>query len=282
MTLVEKGGFEMRFAKMHGIGNDFIVVDGFRQRITDPGALSARLCPRRFGIGADGLILALPSQAADARMRIFNSDGSEAEMCGNGLRCLGKFLYDGGLCQKPEMTIETLAGALRLEIEAPDGVARRVRADMGAPRFAPQEIPVDAAANALTLEAGGRALRVFCVGMGNPHAVTYDLYPEDEEFYRLGPLLEGHPVFPRRANVEFCRLNGDGSVSVRVWERGDGPTLGCGTGACAVVAAGVSQGLLGRKVEIRLPGGALDIEWAADGRLYMTGPAETVYTGEVE
>lgn len=272
----------MRFAKLHGLGNDFVMVDGFRQRVDDPGALAARLCPRRFGVGADGLILALPSERADARMRYFNADGGEAEMCGNGIRCLGKFLADEGLCAGPSLSIETLAGVLSLELGDTDGPARRVRVDMGAPTFDPADIPVDAPTNRLALEVDGRTINVFCVGMGNPHAVTFDLYPEDEAFARLGPLLERHPAFPRRANVEFCRVRPDGGADVRVWERGDGPTLACGTGACAVLAAGATLGLMPREAEIRLPGGPLDIRWMGDGHLLMTGPAETVYVGEID
>ncbi|MBR1822046.1 MAG: diaminopimelate epimerase, partial [Clostridia bacterium] len=231
----------MQFTKMHGIGNDFIIIDGFRQYVEAPHTLAKRLCDRHFGVGGDGLILAEPSDRADARMRIFNSDGSEPEMCGNGIRCLGKFLYDSGICRKERLTVDTLAGALTLDLEIENGFASRVTVDMGAPRFDPAEIPVAAASNVLALEVEGRALRFFCVSMGNPHAVTFDLYPEDAEFARLGALLERHPAFPRRANIEVCRLNGaDGAgsargVDVRVWERGDGPTLACGTGACAVL-----------------------------------------------
>ena len=266
---------------MYGIGNDFIIVDGFRQPLSDPAALARRLCARRFGVGADGLIVALPSAVADAKMRIFNSDGSEPEMCGNGIRCLGKFLFDHGICQNMPMTVETGAGVLALDGESENGRLARVTVDMGAPRFEPAEIPVAAGSNDIMLDAGGRALRFFCVSMGNPHAVTFDLYPDDEAFARLGALLERHPVFPRRANIEFCRVNADGGADVRVWERGAGPTLACGTGACAVLAAGASMGLLPRRAAIRLPGGTLDINWADDGRLFMTGAAETVFEGEL-
>ena len=267
---------------MHGIGNDFIILDGFRQPVNSPEALAVRLCDRHFGVGADGLILALPSRIADARMRILNRDGSEAEMCGNGLRCLGKYLFDAGICPKSPLRVETLAGVLSLEILAEGGLAREITVDMGAPRFEPEQIPVAGPSNALTLDVEGRRLRFFCVGMGNPHAVTFDLFPEDGEFARLGPLLECHPAFPRRANIEFCRLEGDDAVRVRVWERGDGPTLACGTGACAVLAAGASQGLLPRRAEVRLPGGSLNVRWDGGGHLFMAGPAETVFTGEIE
>lgn len=273
----------MRFTKMHGIGNDFIIIDGFRQYVDDPKVLALRLCRPHYGIGGDGILLVLPSKVADARMRVINRDGSEPEMCGNGIRCVGKYLYDSGLCRRERMSVETLAGVLALTIEAKDGLARSVTVDMGAPRFDPEEIPVAADSNALTLEVDGHKLRFFCVSMGNPHAVTYDLYPEEDAlFFRLGAALERHPAFPRRANIEFCRTDGMERVDVRVWERGDGPTLACGTGACAVVAAGASQGLLNRRATVRLPGGALDIEWRGDDHLYMTGPAETVFTGEVD
>ena len=277
----QKGGGPMRFTKMQGIGNDFIIIDGFHQSVPNPNALAARLCDRHYGVGADGMIIALPSPLADARMHYLNADGNDAEMCGNGIRCLGKYLYDSGLCRKSPMRVETGAGILSLEIEAECDVAKRITVDMGAPRFAPGEIPVDAPTNAVTLEAGGRRLGFLCVGMGNPHAVTFDLYPDEEEFRRLGPLLERHPAFPRRANIEFCRVTEDGA-EVLVWERGDGPTLACGTGACAVLAAGATLGLLPRRAAIRLPGGTLDIRWAEDGHLFMTGPAETVFTGEME
>jgi len=269
----------MQFTKMHGIGNDFIIIDGFRQPTPRPDALARRLCDRHTGIGADGLILALPSDAADARMRIFNADGSEPEMCGNGIRCLGKFLYDGGLCRNRTMTIETLAGVMTLALEVEGDRAKRLTVDMGAPVFDPAKIPVNAESNEITLEVEGRTLRFFCVSMGNPHAVTFDLYPEGDEFTRLGALLERHSAFPRRANIEFCRVNESGGADVRVWERGAGPTLACGTGACAVLAAGASRGLLPREADIRLPGGTLRVRWDEGGRLYMTGPAQVSFTG---
>ena len=268
---------------MHGIGNDFIILDAFRQApegLKDPEGLAKKMCQRHFGVGADGLILALPSRVADARMRILNADGGEPEMCGNGIRCLGKFLYDTGLVRKSPMTIETLAGVLTLTLDAEDGTARAVTVDMGAPRLDPAQIPVDAPSNRVTLKLDGRPVEFFCVSMGNPHAVTFDLYPGDEAFHRLGAMLERHPLFPRRTNVEFCRLDPAGGVEVRVWERGDGPTLACGTGACAVAVAGASLGLTPRQIDVRLPGGTLGIRCAEDGHVFMTGPAETVYRGE--
>ena len=270
----------MRFSKLHGLGNDFIIMDAFRQAPEAPDRLAQRLCRRRFGVGADGLILALPSDVADARMRIFNADGSEPEMCGNGIRCLGKFLYDEGLVTKNPMTVETGAGVLTLALDVSDGEVRAVTVDMGTPCTIPERIPVAADGNRITVALEGQPVTFFCVSMGNPHAVTYDLYPEGERFRRLGAFMERHPLFPRRANIEFCRLNEAGGVDVRVWERGDGETLACGTGACAVTVAGATLGLIPRQVDVRLPGGVLNIRWAEDDHLFMTGPAETVYRGE--
>ena len=266
---------------MHGIGNDFIIIDAIRQAPKapfDPSAVAKKKCQRHYGVGADGLILALPSAVADARMRIFNADGGEPEMCGNGIRCLGRFLYDEGIVTKNPMTIETLAGVLTLKMETRNGQPM-VTVNMGAPRLQPADIPVLAPSNRVTLELDGAPVHFFCVSMGNPHAVTFDLYPGDDRFHRLGAYLENHPLFPRKANVEFCRVR-DGGVDVRVWERGDGETLACGTGACAVTVAGASLGLIPRSTEVRLPGGSLFIRWDEAGPVFMTGPAETVYRGE--
>ena len=271
----------MDFVKMHGIGNDFIILDGFRQDIRDPQMLARRLCDRHYGIGADGLILALPSDTADARMRIINSDGSEPEMCGNGIRCLGKFLYDFKIVPETDMTIETLAGVLSLHLTVENSAAAFVTVDMGIPRFEPAIIPMTGDGNTFTVDLDGQPVRFYCVSMGNPHAVTYDLYPEDERFYRFGAMMERHSRFPNRANIEFCRLNLKGGIDVRVWERGDGETLACGTGACAVVAAGVRQNLTAPESTVHLPGGDLMIRWAGDGHIFMTGPAETICRGEV-
>ena len=265
----------MRFVKMHGIGNDFVVVNGFEvTEIADPGELSRRMCDRHFGIGADGLIWMVPSDCADARMRIFNSDGSEPEMCGNGLRCAAQFMKDEGICTADEMTIETLAGVLRVTIDESG-----ITADMGEPCLTPEQIPVDAQTNRVTIDLEGLPAQFFCVSMGNPHAVTFDLYPDDAAFYRLGPMLEKHPLFPAKANIEFCRVR-EGGVDVRVWERGDGETLACGTGACATLTAAATLGLTGRDADIRLPGGTLHISWMENNHLFMRGPAETVFVGE--
>ena len=265
----------MRFTKMQGIGNDFVVVNGTAApRVADLGALSKRMCDRHFGVGADGLIWMVPSDCADVRMRIFNSDGTEPEMCGNGLRCAARFARDEGMVSGDVMTVETLAGVLTVAVNGGG-----VTADMGAPILDPARIPVAGDSNRIELETEAGMLRFFCVSMGNPHAVTFDLYPEDDSFYRLGPALERDPAFPAKANIEFCRIR-DGGVDVRVWERGDGETLACGTGACAVLTAAASQGLTSRERDVRLPGGTLRIRWDDGGHLFMTGPAEAVFTGD--
>jgi len=270
----------MRFTKMHGIGNDFIVIDAFRSQIDDPAALAKRLCKRRFGIGADGLILMCPSERADATMRIFNSDGSEPEMCGNGIRCAAKFLYDEGIVPKADMAVDTLAGVKYIHLEIENGKAKAASVDMGEPCFDPEHIPVAAPSNQIIVELDGKPVSFFCVSMGNPHAVTFDIFPDDESFRRLGAIMERHPLFPARANIEFCRVEDAQNIRVKVWERGDGPTLACGTGSCAVLAAAVRLGLAERQANIHLPGGTLQDAWLDDNHIRMTGPAETVCTGE--
>lgn len=265
----------MKFTKMHGIGNDFVVIDGFKYTdIPNPGALSEKMCDRHFGVGADGLIWMVPSDCADARMRIFNTDGSEPEMCGNGLRCAAQFLRDEGIVDKDVMTIETLAGVLTVTLDD-----RGITADMGEPILEPARIPVYSDSNRIILNVDGMKLNFFCVSMGNPHAVTFDIFPEDDSFYRLGPALENHSAFPAKANIEFCRIR-DGGIDVRVWERGDGETLACGTGACATLTAAATLGLTPRSAPVRLPGGVLRIQWLPNNHLLMTGPAETTFAGE--
>ena len=272
----------MQFWKMHGIGNDFIVIDAINNKIENPSALAKRICKRRFGVGADGLILMEKSDIADARMRIFNSDGSEPEMCGNGIRCAAKFLYDSGLCKKEKLAIDTLAGIKYISLTIEGGKAVAASVDMGAPEFDPAKIPVAADSNRISAELDGREVSFFCVSMGNPHAVTFDLYPDEADFLRLGRMMERHPLFPARANIEFCRIEDRENIHVKVWERGDGPTLACGTGSCAVLTAAVTMALAERTANIHLPGGVLRDEWLESGRIIMNGPAETVCTGEIE
>lgn len=271
---------------MHGLGNDFVVVDGHAEPV-DPeyyATLAVATCDRHFGIGADGLILVLPSARADFRMRIFNADGSEAEMCGNGIRCFAKYVYDAGLTRAASLTVETARALNPLQLHVRDGDVASVRVDMGAPRFLRRDIPMagppDAEAIDEPLEVEGERLAVTGVAIGNPNCVVFvdDVVrcPVD----RLGPRLEHHPAFPRRTNVEFIQVLNREELRMRVWERGVGPTLACGSGACASVAAAVRTGRADRRVTVQLDGGPLRIEWAEDERLYMSGPATTVFEGE--
>ncbi len=275
----------MQFTKMQGAGNDYVYVDCFRQPMPhDPAGLSRTVSDRHFGIGGDGLILICPSDKADARMRMFNADGSEGEMCGNGIRCVAKYLHDHGLVRKPTLTVETGRGVLTLEAEVSAGVVRRVRVDMGEPileaRHIPTTLPGDPPLE-VSLGVGGQTLRVSCVSMGNPHCITFVDAVTDAHVLGLGPQVEGHPAFPRRVNAEFVRVNRPDDVTVRVWERGSGETLACGTGACAVTVAGVLTGRTGRRVTAHLPGGDLLLYWSeTDNHVYMTGPAAEVFSGE--
>ncbi|MFO0951791.1 MAG: diaminopimelate epimerase [Isosphaeraceae bacterium] len=275
----------MKFTKMHGIGNDYVYVNTFDQKPpADPAKLAVAVSDRHFGVGSDGLILIGPSEVADARMRMFNADGSESEMCGNGVRCVAKYIHDHGIATKPRVKVETGRGVLTLEIEAVDGKAARVRVDMGAPILQASDIPTKLPGNPpvnVPVEVGGKTLAVTAVSMGNPHAVAYVDDAAAFPLETLGPLLEHHPSFPRRVNVHVVQVIGPGEVIMRTWERGSGITLACGTGACAVCVAGVLTGRSGRTILAHLPGGDLTLEWPADdGSVYMTGPASEVFQGE--
>jgi diaminopimelate epimerase len=275
----------MRFTKMHGAGNDYVYVDCFAHPMPhDPAGLSQRISDRHFGVGSDGLILICPSDQADARMRMFNADGSEAEMCGNGVRCVAKYLHDHGLVRKPRLTVETGRGVLTLDLEVHDGRVRQVTVDMGEPILdaarIPTTLPGDPPKDA-ALDVADRTLRVTCVSMGNPHCITYVDAVTDELVLGVGPKVERHPAFPRRTNAEFVRVNRPNDVTVRVWERGSGETLACGTGACAVAVAGVLTGHTQRRLTAHLPGGDLLLYWSEkDNHVYMTGPAVEVFHGE--
>ncbi len=280
----------MRFTKMHGIGNDYVYVDCVRTKPpADPAQLARAVSDRHFGIGADGLILICPSERADARMRMFNADGSEAEMCGNGLRCVAKFVHDHGIATKPRLAIETGRGVLTVDLDVKNGKAERVRVNMGEPILEAAKIPTTLPGNPpvnAKLVASGFDFEATCVSMGNPHAVVY----VGDEFFRtserdlvadLGPKIEHHEAFPRRVNAHFVKVHSPTEVTMRTWERGSGITLACGTGACAVCVAGVLTGRTGRKLLAHLPGGDLELEWSeADNCVYMTGPATEVFTGE--
>jgi diaminopimelate epimerase len=280
----------MRFTKMHGAGNDYIYVDCFRQPTPDhPAELARRVSDRHFGIGGDGLILICPSAVADARMQMFNADGSEAEMCGNGVRCLAKYVYEHGLSRKDTLQIETGAGLLTLELEVVEGRVGRVRVDMGEPILKPQEIPTTLPGNPLfegspvvnvDLNVGAERLQVTCVSMGNPHCVTFVDELTDRWVLGMGPQIEADPHFPNRVNAEFVRVISPAEVRMRVWERGTGETLACGSGACAACVAGVLAQRSGRKILAHLPGGDLELGWADDNHVYLTGPAVEVFSGE--
>ncbi len=279
----------IRFTKMHGLGNDYIYVDAFHDPVPDDPAEAARqMSDRHFGIGADGLILIEPSAAADARMRMFNADGSEAEMCGNGIRCVAKYLYDHGICRRPTLRIETGRGILALELEVAEGAVERVRVDMGKPVLDPAGIPTTLLGTSrpreaivdMPLEIAGRTLHVTCVSMGNPHCVAFVDELSDELVLGLGPRIETDPRFPRRVNVEFVKILAPDEVRLRVWERGSGETWACGTGASAVCVAGVLSGRTMRRVLVHLRGGDLELQWADDDHVYMTGPAVEVFSGE--
>jgi len=276
---------ELEFVKAHGLGNDFIIVDCLHDELgdTDLPALSIRLCDRHFGIGADGLVRILPSQTADYRMQIMNSDGSEAEMCGNAIRCFANYLVGRGMAGD-RMTIETPSGAKDVQVIRTGGQLG-FRVNVGAPSLDPEHIPVlgyNGPVISLPLEVGGRMFDVTCVSVGNPHCVIFLDSVDDIPLEHLGRAIETHPAFPKRTNVEFAQVLGRDKVRVRVWERGAGLTLACGTGACATVVAGNLNGLLDRTAAVHLPGGELDIEWAEDGDLYMTGPAQEVFTGTIK
>jgi diaminopimelate epimerase len=280
----------MRFTKMHGTGNDYVFVDCFQQPVPDdPLELARRVSHRHFGIGGDGLILICPSQLGDARMRMFNADGSEAEMCGNGVRCLAKYVYDHGLSRKETLKVETGAGLLTLDLEVVAGRVGRVRVDMGEPILEPEQIPTTLPGNPLfdgspvvdvDLSVGGDRLRVTCVSMGNPHCVTFVDEPTDRWVVEIGPRIERDPHFPNRVNAEFVQVISPAEVRMRVWERGSGETLACGTGACAVCVAGVLAQRSGRKILAHLPGGDLELHWADNNHVHITGPAVEVFSGE--
>ena len=274
------------FVKMHGCGNDYVYIDCRERTLERPEELARRISDRHFGVGSDGLILILPSKQADYRMRMFNSDGSESEMCGNGIRCFAKYLYDRGLVEGEEARIETGAGVLRVLIFPEGAKARRVRVNMGKPRLERAEIPMEGPPGRVIDEPlavdGYLTVRLTAVSMGNPHAV---IYVDDVAAYPVlvhGPMIEIHRAFPRRTNVEFVQLLSRGEVKMRVWERGAGETLACGTGASAVAVASVLNGKTDRKVLVHVLGGDLEIEWADDGCVYLTGPAEEVFEGKIE
>jgi diaminopimelate epimerase len=275
----------MRFVKMHGIGNDYVYVDCVRNPPPrHPAELSVKVSDRHFGIGSDGLILICPSERADVRMRMFNADGSESEMCGNGIRCVAKFAFDHGLTKNNPMKVETGRGVLTLHLDLKGGKVERVTVDMGEPILdadkIPTTLPGPRVLNHRYSGAGTEAV-LTCVSMGNPHAVIYCDDVSKVPLERVGPLLETAPIFPRRINVHFVQVRSPEEVTMRTWERGSGITLACGTGACSVAVAGVLTGRTGRNLLAHLPGGDLQLRWdEKDNHVYMTGPAVEVFSGE--
>jgi diaminopimelate epimerase len=270
---------------MHGAGNDYIYVDCICNPMPrDPAGLSRAVSNRHFGVGSDGLILICPSDKADVRMRMFNADGSEAEMCGNGVRCVAKYVYEHGLVRKPALRVETGRGVLALDLEVSGGSVRQVRVDMGEPILTAADIPTTLAGNPpvdVCLPLPDKQLHVTCVSMGNPHCVIFVDAITDALVLGVGPRVEQHAAFPRKTNVEIVRVNRPDDVTVRVWERGSGETLACGTGACAVAVAGVLTARTQRRLVVHLPGGDLQLLWSeSDNHVYMTGPAVEVFSGD--
>lgn len=274
----------MKFTKMHGIGNDYVYVNCFEEKVDDPSGLALLMSKRHFGVGSDGLILIGPHDQADFEMRIFNSDGSEADMCGNGIRCLGKYVYDRGLTDKTEITVSTMAGLKKLQLTVKNGKVSLVRVDMGEPCFRPERIPVSLPGESVLkypVNILGKEWQITCVSMGNPHAVIFVNDPFKVDLPVIGGMMEHYPIFPRRTNVEFVRVIRRDILEMRVWERGAGETLACGTGACASLAAAVRIGLADRNAHVKLSGGNLQLEWSEeDNHIYQTGPAAFVFDGE--
>ncbi len=274
----------MRFTKMHGAGNDYVYVNCFdEQPPADIAATAIAMSDRHKGIGADGLILICSSEQADARMRMFNADGSESEMCGNGIRCVAKYVYDHGICAQENLKIETGNGVLDLQLEVSGSIANRVRVNMGRPILKSSEIPTTLAGDPpvnVPLHVAGRDLMVTCVSMGNPHCITFIDELSDEWVHGVGPEIENHPAFPNRVNAEFIQVVSPSEINMRVWERGSGETQACGTGACASLVAGVLAGLTERRVLCHLLGGDLELEWSETDEVFMTGEAVEVFHGK--
>lgn len=277
----------MKFTKMQGIGNDFVMVNCIMNSLpeADLPAISRRFCDRKFGIGGDGLILVLPSKQADFRMRMFNPDGSEAEMCGNGIRCFAKYVFDRRLIAEPQVKVETLAGVKMLKLLTRGGKVEAVKVDMGQPRLLRSEIPMRGDDNNRVigepLKVDGRRFDITAVSMGNPHVMIFTDDIDNFAVERYGPQIENHRAFPQRTNVQFVQVCSNSEIVLRTWERGAGVTLACGTGACAAAVASTLNDKTGKRVQVHLRGGDLLIEWNGDNRVMMTGPAEDVFEGDI-
>ena len=276
----------MKFTKMQGLGNDYVYVNCFEEKIENPSELAVKVSDRHFGIGSDGLILIRPSEVADFRMTMFNADGSESEMCGNGIRCVGKYVYDYGLTDKTEVSVETLAGIKYLKFLIKDGKVDMVTVNMGEPILKPELVPVVGEGDAVIdspIEVDGKEYKMTCVSMGNPHSVVFVDDVDNFPLHEVGPLFEQHKAFPRRVNAEFCQVIDRTHAKMRVWERGTGETLACGTGTCATAVACILNGKTEDEVTITLLGGDLIIRWDREKNvIYMTGPARVVFDGEID
>ncbi len=275
----------MKFTKMQGLGNDYVYVNCLQEKIENPPELAKKISDRHFGVGSDGLIMINPSEKADFEMEMYNADGSRGEMCGNGIRCVAKYVYDYGLTDQTSISVETLGGIKYLDLTVEDGKVKLVKVDMGQPELAPEKVPVVADGDRAVDEpilVEGKEYRMTCVSMGNPHAVVFvDGDVRELPLESVGPCFENHERFPNRVNTEFVRVLDRHTAQMRVWERGSGETLACGTGACAVAVACVLNGLTEDEVTVQLLGGDLRIRWDREkNRVYMTGPAETVFDGE--
>jgi len=275
---------QVKFTKMHGIGNDYVYINCFEQQIDNPSELAKEMSPRRFSVGADGVILICPSEVADAKMRMFNLDGSEGKMCGNGIRCVGKFVYDNGIAKKQTVTVETLSGIKTLYITEKGGLADTITVDMGKAEFDPKKIPVITDCDSIidtAVMAGSKYYNITAVSMGNPHAVTFCDEIDSLNLEEIGPHFEHHEIFPQGVNTEFIRVIDENTLQMRVWERGSGETFACGTGACAAVVAAVVNGYCKHDTEItvHLVGGDLFITYKSDGTVLMRGGATTVFDG---
>lgn len=275
----------MKFTKMQGLGNDYVYVNCFKETIENPPEMAKKVSNRNFGIGSDGLIMINPSDVADFEMEMYNADGSRSEMCGNGIRCVGKYVYDYGLTEKEHISVETLAGIKYLDLTEEDGKVKLVKVDMGSPELVPENIPIVADGNRVIdepINVNGTEYRMTGVSMGNPHAVVYVEDVKGLDIETIGPAFENHERFPNRVNTEFVKVLDRNTVEMRVWERGSGETMACGTGACAVAVACILNGFTEDKVTVKLLGGDLQIEWDKEAdKIYMTGPAEVSFDGEI-
>lgn len=276
----------MKFTKMHGIGNDYVYVNCFKETVEHPSEMAIKVSDRHFGIGSDGLILIKPSEVADGKMEMYNADGSQGAMCGNGIRCVAKYMYDYGITDKTSISVETKSGIKYLDLTIKDGKVDTVKVNMGTPILKAVDIPVRSEKEKVIDESvmvDGKEWKITCVSMGNPHAITYIDDVKNLEIEKIGPKFENHEIFPDRVNTEFVRVIDRNTVEMRVWERGSGETLACGTGACAVAVSSILNGLTEEEVTVKLLGGDLKIFWdRTENKVYMTGSATTVFNGEID